>query len=192
MVQKIIRENSGRMKAGQDLVVAGFAGWAGTWRIIAAKRRELEQWFAPCYLDGMAGDVPPEGQMPGSIWTRKDWEAFGASDWEPAGAGGILAAIWNLLGAYGLGAEFSLRQIPIKQGTIEICENLGLNPYRLYSQGCHLLASENGGKMVRYLAGRGITAKVIGEITSNIAKVNTDGGGQSFLNRPEPDELERI
>lgn len=118
--------------------------------------------------------------------------SFGASEWEPAGAGGILAAIWNLLGAYGLGAEFSLRQIPIKQGTIEICEHLGLNPYRLYSQGCHLLASENGGKMVRYLAGRGITAKVIGEITSKIAKVNTDGGGQSFLNRPEPDELERI
>ncbi len=47
--------------------------------------------------------------------------------------GGILTAIWNLTGAYETGVEFYLRQIPMRQETVEVCERLELNPYRLYS-----------------------------------------------------------
>lgn len=86
----------------------------------------------------------------------------------------------NLLGAYGLGAEFSLRRIPIKQGTIEVCERMGLNPYRLYSRECFLLASENGGRTVRLLADKGVAAAVVGSITGSIAKIITDGEEHSF------------
>ena len=52
-----------------------------------------------------------------------------------AGEGGIYAAMWKLLKARRLGAEYSQRAIPILQQTIEICETWSLDPYRLDSAG---------------------------------------------------------
>jgi|InofroStandDraft_1065614.scaffolds.fasta_scaffold40126_2 hydrogenase maturation factor len=174
------RMNSGRMKAGQDLVVAGYAGLAGTCILAKARRQELECRFTADYLDELVRYNKPECQ-----------NAFSVAESEPAGEGGILKAIWDLSGDYRLGVEFSLRRIPIRQGTIEICELWGLNPYRLYSDGCWLLATDNGGRLVESLKKQGIVAAVIGIVTPGIARVIVDGGEQSFLNRPQPDELDQ-
>ncbi len=188
MIRKIKRNNSGLMKAGQDLIVAGYAGLAGTSRIVKDMKPALIQWFTKDYLRQFEG--LSLGDMNQENWEY--WKIRGASEWEPAGDGGILTAVWNLLGAYGLGAEFSLRLIPVKQGTIEICERFGLNPYRLYSEGCYVLASENGGRLVKQLEIQNMKAAVIGITTKDIAKVMTDNGERSFLNRPEPDEWEKL
>lgn len=47
--------------------------------------------------------------------------------------GGILAALWNISGAYEQGISFSLLKIPVSQEIIEVCELFDLNPYRLRS-----------------------------------------------------------
>ena len=39
------------MRPGQNLVVAGYAGYAGTIAIVRQKREELLQWFTKGYLD---------------------------------------------------------------------------------------------------------------------------------------------
>lgn len=192
MYHKIVRDNTGLMKTGQDLVVAGFAGLAGTRIIAEMKREDLRSRFAGRYLDllinsGESGSGEEEEKS-----GLRDWKGLGAAEWEPAGEGGILTAIWNLSGTYGLGAEFSLRRIPVKQASIEICEFFALNPYRLYSKGCWLLASENGGRIARDLREQGIGAEVIGSITKGIARVITDGEEKGFLNRPQPDELGKV
>lgn len=175
----------GHMEEGQDLVAAGFAGLAGTRLIAEKKRQELTGRFAAGYLDQLA-------VLERNLRGLKDWELFGAAECESAGEGGILAAVWNLSGAYRLGVEFSLRKIPIKQETIEICEFFGLNPYRIYSGGCWLLASKNGGRTVEELAGQGVHGAVIGRITKGISRIITDVGQGRFLNRPQPDELEKV
>lgn len=54
------------------------------------------------------------------------------------------------------------------------------------------MASDNGGRLVHDLREQGIAAAVIGGITTGIARVITDGGERSYLNRPQPDELERV
>lgn len=43
-------ERDGFMKPGQDLVMAGFTGLAGTRRIGQYKREELETHFSPMFL----------------------------------------------------------------------------------------------------------------------------------------------
>ncbi len=43
-------KRDGSIKPGQDLVVAGYAGMAGTRRIFQKKREELEGRFAPSFL----------------------------------------------------------------------------------------------------------------------------------------------
>ena len=188
MMRKIERENTGLMRAGQDLAVAGYAGLAGTLALAEARSQELSLFFSDEYMEKIAGCRT-------LILEKRDaafWRGLGASEWEHAGEGGILTAIWNLSGAYETGVEFSLRKIPLRQETVEVCERLELNPYRLYSEGCYLLAADNGGQLVEKLAGEGIFAQVIGRVKDGIAREMIVQDGRGFLERPQPDEMWKV
>lgn len=203
MMRRIERENTGLLKAGQELVVVGYAGLAGTKVLLEARKEELKHWFSDEYLelaaaregvDQLAAKLLGEDAEQGkaALLDMEFWSEFGAAECEPAGEGGIYTAVWNLSGAYETGVEFSLRQIPVVQETIEICERLELNPYRLYSRGCYLLASDNGGRMVRRLAEAGIPAAVIGSVSRGIAREVLNVESRGFMERPQKDELWKI
>lgn len=187
MMRKIERDNTGLMKAGQDLIVAGFAGLSGSRVIIKAKREDLLQWFSEEYLEmTMARETVEDGL------NMNFWKKYGATECEPVGEGGILTAIWNLSGAYETGVEFALRRIPVAQETIEICERFELNPYRLYSASCYLLAADNGGQMVQALEEDGIQAQVIGKVNRGIAREIVGAESHGYLDRPQKDELYKV
>lgn len=186
MMRKIERENTGLLQAGQDLVVAGYAGLAGTIKLAEAAKEELSRWFSDEYMEEIADAAPLDPVSP------EFWRSCGAAEWEPAGEGGILTAIWNLTGAYETGVEFYLRQIPMRQETVEVCERLELNPYRLYSLGCVLLTADNGGQLVRILAENHIPAQVIGRVNKGIAREMIVQEGRGFLERPQPDEITKV
>lgn len=212
MMRKIERENTGLLHAGQDLVVAGCVGLAGTVKLAETKKEELFRWFSGEYMEEIAGcsryllreaagdekqaalqaAENPADDAPLCAVGPEFWRACGAAEWEPAGEGGILTAIWNLTSAYETGVEFYLRQIPIRQETVEVCERLELNPYRLYSRGCVLLAADNGGQLVRTLAGQHIPARVIGRVNKGIAREMIVQEGRGFLERPQPDEILKV
>lgn len=172
------------MVPGQDLVVAGYAGLSGSLYLLDACGEELSRRLSVAYLDEMR-------RLDNQVIEKGEdyWSAVGATEWEPCGLGGILQSIWDLTGAYGLGVEFALRRIPIHQETIEVCECLSCNPYRLYSRGCWLLTAENGGRLVRRLADDGIPAAVIGQINPGIAREVIQDDGRGFLERPHKDEI---
>ena len=186
MMRKIERENTGLLQAGQDLVVAGYAGLAGTVKLAEAAKEELSRWFSDEYMEEIADAAPLCPVSP------EFWRSCGAAEWEPAGEGGILTAIWNLTGAYETGVEFYLRQIPMRQETVEVCERLELNPYRLYSWGCVLRTADNGGQLVRILAEKHIPAQVIGRVNKGIAREMIVQEGRGFLERPQPDEITKV
>lgn len=186
MMRKIERENTGLLQAGQDLVVAGYAGLAGTVKLAEAAKEELSRWFSDEYMEEIADAAPLCPVSP------EFWRSCGAAEWEPADEGGILTAIWNLTGAYETGVEFYLRQIPMRQETVEVCERLELNPYRLYSWGCVLLTADNGGQLVRILAEKHIPAQVIGRVNKGIAREMIVQEGRGFLERPQPDEITKV
>ena len=60
-MRRIERESRGEMRPGQDLVVAGYAGLAGTRKIIEKKEEELRTRYAKSYLGGEYND----GGVPG-------------------------------------------------------------------------------------------------------------------------------
>ena len=186
MMRRIERENTGLLQAGQDLVVAGYAGLAGTVKLAEAAKEELSRWFSDEYMEEIADAAPLCPVSP------EFWRSCGAAEWEPAGEGGILTAIWNLTGAYETGVKFYLRQIPMRQETVEVCERLELNPYRLYSRGCVLLTADNGGQLVRILAEKHIPAQVIGRVNKGIAREMIVQEGRGFLERPQPDEITKV
>lgn len=199
-MRKIIRENHGTMKPGQDLVIAGYIGQAGARIITCAREEELRQWFSKDYIEQIKTNRNVEA-LTGNL---EQWREFGATECEPIGEGGVYTALWNLSGAYKVGIEFQLLQIPIKQETVEVCERYDINPYRLYSENCVLLVADNGGHLVRALEEKGIPAVVIGRVNTGIKReilhgrpgtVSTDEAeeeGRGYLDRPARDELYKV
>lgn len=154
--------------------------------IVKERKQELRQWFSEAYLEQV---IALEQQWSGSYI---DFEQYGAVECEEAGIGGIFTAVWNLSGAYETGMEIILRRIPIRQETVEICERYELNPYRLYSKGCYLLAAVNGGRLVQQLEQQGIAAKVAGQVKPGISREIINAQSHGYLERPQPDELQKI
>ena len=184
-------KREGFMKPGQDLVMAGFTGFAGTCRIGARKRGELEAHFPPRLLNCL--DQAEESCVRQWMERELSQKDCAVTAHEYAGEGGVLAALWNLSGIFNAGIDADLRCMPVRQVTVEVCELFELNPYRLYSGNCAVLVSDRGGQLVRRLREEGIPAGVIGSVAEGSARQIRHGQeGAGFLERPRPDELTKI
>lgn len=184
-------KREGFMKPGQDLVMAGFTGFAGTCRIGARKRGELEAHFSPMFLNCL--EQAEESCVRQWMERELSQKDCAVTAHEYAGEGGVLAALWNLSGIFNVGIDADLRCMPVRQVTVEVCELFELNPYRLYSGNCAVLASDRGGLLVRRLREEGIPAGVIGNVAEGSARQIRHGQeGAGFLERPRPDELTKI
>ena len=184
-------KREGFMKPGQDLVMAGFTGFAGTCRIGARKRGELEAHFSPMFLNCL--DQAEESCVRKWMERELSQKDCAVTAHEYAGEGGVLAALWNLSGIFNVGIDVDLRALPIRQVTVEVCELYELNPYRLLCGDCVIMASDRGGQLVRRLKAAGIPGAVIGCVTGGIARQIRHGEETvGYLERPKPDELLKI
>ncbi len=185
-MRRIERENRGEFRPGQELIAAGYAGLEGSSRIALLRSGELSQWFSKAFIAEQQQAY--SAAAPGAC----DWKKLGVSEWEEAGEGGVYTALWTLSGAHGLGFSVDLRRIPVKQGTIEICERYGLNPYRLLSGGCTVLAADHGFLLTERLRQQGIQARVIGYVRPDIVREVVYGEIRGFMERPREDEFYKI
>ena len=189
MMRKIEREpnGTGRFAPGQDLVIAGVIAKEGAKAALKQKREVLESRFCGAFLRKLEESLEEKLNLNPEVLL-----SLGATEWEEVKEGGILAALWNLSGAYEQGISFSLLKIPVRQEIIEVCELLDLNPYRLRSGECMLIAADHGGNLVYGLEAMGIRAAVIGRVEPGISRKMTGAGGTGFLERPQPDEILKI
>lgn len=102
--------------------------------------------------------------------------------------GGVYGAAWEMSEASGCGMEIWPDKVPFHPVTVKVCENCGLDRFRLLSSGSMLVACPDGEAMVKGLSEIGIPAAVIGRAGGN--GVRTDKG-QEIL-PPEADELYRM
>ena len=114
----------------------------------------------------------------------------GASAWFPLGEGGIFNGLWHMADHWGTGFTVQLKDLPVRQETIEVCEIEEKNPYYLYSEGCLLLAANHGDRVCATLRAQGIPAAVIGVLTNKKDKTLCHDSTISCLNRPRQDELD--
>ena len=106
--------------------------------------------------------------------------------------GGFLTGLYEMAAMCATGFELDLRSVPIRQETIEICELLEVNPYHLYGEKCFIAIVPEGGSALEKLKAAGISARLVGHTTDKKAHILFNDGTESHLNRPEPDELERL
>lgn len=188
-VGKILPQNQrpGKAKPGQELIVTGAIGLAGTGMIADLKKEELSRRFPSMFL--REAETCSE-----RLSIEKEAEILNRSDTFRMALGelGIYGALWETAEKSGTGLEVEIEKIPIKQHTIEICEYFDLNPYQLMSTGAMLIASDQGQELVRELQTNGIQAAVIGRTSDSREKLIYRQGKAANLEITRNDEFYKI
>lgn len=146
------------MRAGDDLVMTKWAGLEGSAVLAADYGSRLadaltfqELWEAQQLTRHLS--VVAEARVA---------LQNGAVAMHDVTEGGIFGAVWEMASASGCGAVVFTSRIPLLPTTRKICAALKLDPYRLISSGCMLIACADGVGMVSALNGAGIEATLIG------------------------------
>lgn len=176
------------MKPGNDLVVTKWIALEGTTIIAKEKEEELLRVFSPSFVrTAQAFDrylsVVPESKIAVGLQVNAMHDIT---------EGGIFGALWELAEGAGCGLDIDLKKIPVRQESIEVCEQFGVNPYYLMSSGSMLIAAENGQKLVQALAQAGIHSAVIGKATAGNDRILRNGEDVRYLDRPQSDELYKV
>ena len=179
---------SSMAKADQDLVLLKWIGLEGTFRVMREKEEALKQRFVPAFL-GQFSQLEPQLFSQQELAVAKE---FGVSAMHQITDGGILAALWELAESAGIGLEVDLKQMSIRQETVEVCEFCHLNPYQLTSAGSILIVTERSEELVQRYRELGIYASLLGKTTKDTARVIFNGEEKRFLDRPAADELLKI
>lgn len=187
------------------LYVSGFVGNLGTKVLIEEKQEELVRQFNQEFITHIKNQIEEslskDGFNPSLIMSYCE-QIVGASftspycrgehcepaviDYEQIGKGGILTALWKLCDRNKWGLKYSLRKIPILQGTIEIANYFDLNPYRLLTNNAFIIACESaGGEFHEPLY-------EIGDITTEKKRVRIDGEAEAFLTKDYKDEINKV
>lgn len=110
--------------------------------------------------------------------------------------GGILQGLWELAEASKVGVTVYEARMAIRPETRQVCSALRVDPLRLMSSGCLLIAADRRKStgILRKLKERGIPANVIGTVTrrSNGRRLVTIERGVKEIQSSERDELYRV
>ncbi len=182
-----------------DIVMTGFAGLYGSVILAREKYGELRGRYPVSFLEEAAKqerliwqipEAAPAGKSDGcGAYFSSDFFEKSIAGMYLLSEGGVFAGLWNMGKSAGIGLEVSLKKIPVKQETIEICNFFDVNPYQMNSRGCCLLLTENGGRLKDRLAECEISSEAIGVTTGNNDRVVINGEERRFLEKHYEDAL---
>ncbi len=175
-------------RVGDDVVVTKWIGLEGTGIIAREKEEQLLKRFSGDFLE----TAKSFSDYLSVVEDARIATACGVTAMHDVTEGGIFGALWEIAESSKTGLEITLSDIPIRQETVEICEEFGLNPYGLISSGSMLITTPNGYDVVRQLKKSGINAAVIGKITQGNDRVVLNKDEKRFLEPPGADELYKI
>lgn len=163
--------------AGDDLIVTKWIGLYGTALLTRAHKEALLARFPYDLVETAAA----------FDWLRmvtKEAEiakAYGAHAMHDVTEGGVFGAMWQFADAAGLGLDVDLKKLPIRQETVEVCNELDVNPYLLMSDGCLLIAAKCGQALVEALHRAGIPAVIAGKFTGGNDRVVRNAEESRYL-----------
>ena len=182
--------STGGAKPGMKFIATKWIGIEGTAIIAKERSDELGAHFPQKLIeDAKALDRYISVQKDGRIAA-----GHGAAAMHDVTEGGIYGALWEMAEASGVGFEVDLSDIPIRQETVEICEYYGIDPYRLISSGCMLIAapSEAVDDITEALAAEGIPSSVIGSAVKGNDRIVHYDGETKYIEPPSSDEFHKV
>ena len=193
------------------LYINGLAGNKGTKVLIKNKYLELSKYFNNEFLDKVLVDLNG-GASPPLFFEKKivNYDTFKRSlvDKENIKKGGLLSALWKLCDRNKIGIVYSLMNIPLNQGTIEISNYFDLNPYRLLTENAEIalidcdkicadkivsIEIEQYSKSydnINY--NENVIYNYFGKATNNKKRIRIDNDIESYLTKDYKDEIDKI
>lgn len=179
--------SSAGARPGHALVLTKWAGMEGT-AIVASDAPDFaasvlnaeEMELARSLADRLS--VVPEGRMAAGI---------GVTAMHDVTEGGVLGAAWEMAQASLCGVRVDADQVPVLDITRKLCAARGVEPLRLISSGCMLMAAADGPAAVAALNAAGIPAGVIGTFTEDECEV-LRAGAAGPMDPPAADELFKL
>lgn len=177
-------------KSHEDIVIIKHIAMAGTVIITEDRYEELRKRFSELYLDSAKAiidelsllevyEIIAKSQIPYSYMCALS-------------EGGINGALWEMADLGNIGFEVQLKNIPIKQETVEVCNHFDINPYELTSSGALLVTTKDGQALVDKMNECGIEATIIGRTSSSNGKLINNEDEQRFLTIPATDGIYEI
>ncbi len=159
------------------IVMTGYAAENAAARLAADNRASLEKYYSFAYIDRMirtgSGDTTENISLPAVY---------------PSIGGGVYRALWNICEDFGCGIRVDIRDIPIKQETIEICNHLDIDPYTLDDESINLVVTSEPQPVTGLLTAKGLNAAPIGYLTEERTRMIVIGDNVRYLNRPQIQE----
>lgn len=176
------------IKPGQDIVMTKGIGIEGTAILARDWEKDLLKRFSPSFIKNCKDFI-------NDISVREECsiaKTFDVTAMHDVSEGGIFGSLWEMAASAGVGVEAELKQILVKQETIELCELFDLNPYSIISGGTALIVTDRGDELVSLLQENEIAAAVIGKVIHGNDRVVINGEERRFLEPPRCDELQRL
>ena len=172
-------------KAGQDIVMTGYAGLLGTW-LLEKKHHDA---FVAKYNPDIADTIKQFHEIFSVLKEAKMSLAYGAQTLYDLSEGGVFGGLWEVAAAGNVGLRVDLKKIPLKQETVELCDFVDVNPYQLVSMGSLLIAADHGEDLVGHLNAAGVPAVVIGQFTDNNDRVIMNDDEVRYLEPPRGSKM---
>ena len=175
-------------RTGQQVVMTKWAGLAGTVCLEKTYREALLKRYPAQLLDDVAQLEQHFSILPEAAVAGKSGVGLACAVSE----GGVFHALWTLAEQAGTGLEVSLKKIPIRQETVEICNELDVNPYELSGNGSLLFVTDQGEMLAEQLQQQKIPAAVIGFLSADNDRVIVNGEERRFLEPANTDAIYRM
>lgn len=171
------------MRAGNEIVLTKWAGLEGS-ALIANDFAYRLPMLSEAQLKKMRALIQHLSVVPEGLYAAKN----GATAMHDVTEGGIFGAAWEMCYTSGVGMMLDTASIPVLPETALICAALKIDPMRLLSSGCMLIACEDGQALIKGLSDIGVPAAIIG---------TAGGEGLRTLNNtpippPEADEIYKL
>lgn len=164
--------------------VLGYAGNAGVKKIVREKQSELRTFFKESILESILSGPDMEDK------DLKELTGLEKKSIIPVNQCGILGTLYNISQEERMGMKIRIKDIPILQVDVEICEFFDINPYKLYSDMYVLLCEDL--HLAKMWEERGLEAVCIGELMRGKERIIVDKLGKDYIQRVKKDEMDRV
>ncbi len=160
-----------------------YAGLSGTIRLLRQNEEKMHERFPGYFLENvycLSELVLKDGELP--VLKENDKAVV-----VQAGKYGVFGALWELCEQCGCGIEADLRKIPIRQETIELCNELDVNPYEIEGDGSFIAALpiEILPSVSETLRKEGIPFSLIGRLKKGKERILINKTEKRYLTPPE-------
>lgn len=180
------------VRANKEICFLGYAGAFGCYKILEQRMEELRPRYSSRYLkEARDKHIKAVAEHARALDILKKTDFLEDETWINVTTSGVLASLYTWCKDRDIGCRIALKNIPLLQSSVEICEFYGINIYRLRSD-CSLIFTDRGYALVQFMQGLGFPCEIIGHLQDGLDKVIVDKEDLEYINRPTKDEIRKV